>query len=792
MSFRVACRNLLISLLFALSTLTLVTANSRADEINHWPSLATDEDIVQFMLWNMKYVPNFLVGMREYDVDYFDILEKQHQINSKLANDPRLAPYLFSRPDRVQIDFESREQGAVAAPVKNVDPLAVANFKNDLQRVNETIPNNQRTLEGLKNRISEVAKIGWDLKLARLLSDLTKLLPKPRQGEVFRMPFEQKVKVLISEVSPVAIAGLDEKSRKLLGIESPSDIAPRVTALLERDRALSSLYSLLVISIAKSKSDPGLADGTIHFDANTVAMEQLAILGDKQKTFDLLKEVFTPGLANLGKDSLDDVRAVFKDAVGPTVKAETHSLIEMPTRISWASSCLGSECSTKRMSAYVNLPTLRRFFVDYSAEDGRGFVEVQLVESEGKRYLLVNKIQGPRIGGDLAVDALIAILQRTRDLGAEGIIVPTSEHWEIHTNFVEIRDRMRSLVAGKPETRYTYLDNPLREALRPLVIDSQYYTQDTRYQGVILTMEDLKSAHTVSSTIKKAPEFKLHETQISNGEAALNVFEIEETAGMTEVAQRMLHGLKISPEIYRSMKSVFLNDKRMSTSEYFESIANALRQTGYDVDATLVAKDRVSMLSPGLLRCPDAWSPKWQKKSLLAAYSLLQRQGTVDLVMSSTDTTSGRQLNVQNAKSLYDVLMRALEKRYLDRRAAGAILVGFKTDYDKVLPNLFELAEESNGDDIALNEIFREAYLRAPVQFKNEVIKGLQSEKNVIQVGALIAVDKSGIQDRDVIATLARIQNERNVTKSRYAYELSRKLTRRSSMVRCEAIFASH
>jgi hypothetical protein len=759
-----------------------------------WPELRTDQDIVQFLLSVEKKIPQVWDGMSDYGIDYFDMLRRRQALIDAAHNDPWLAQQILRHSDPIDMTVKVSSSVAANSSTPSYD-------MSHLKELGQTIAVSLNEFSGSKDlkaqiwqTLNEMKAFDKEATLGAFLAKFARGFPDSEKGKIFKLSVEERKNLFKNNMTPDMVRkSFSEKEIQKANLLTPDGRAAAIQAAEARENRIQGMVALAAfIGRAGSSQDPAELSTAL---ANLTAADA-SFFGNKEDVKQALQNVLKdPSTVKRASEYLKEQFDQFATAVVPT--AEEIDEIELQEELALLGDfrgCPAGGCLTKNMWAYSSLPHSHTFFIDPNRGGGRGVAETAVVESYGTRFLYITFLDGPALGPDKAERVVRALYNMRDRLGVQGIMLPTYDDLGGHVNNSEIRERMRALVAGKPEVNFVNLDNPLRERLRPYVNDPNYYAQDRVNKAVIFDPQTGPlgphgSNEHMSISLQSAPAFTPSSVEVPKGEILLLAYNIDQNSSNRDLANRILHGGGAQTDEYERIKQVLLNPNRLKSAEYFASVDVELKPYGLAFDPTF-KQVPLDVYYSGLLRCPDAFGKKWAAKSVLAALELLNKGSDLDEVakvigenkplfeaskklhdylaaLFTYDHAHGygrtwhrvqvlakAQFNLSVFPDLENVLLSQLDKDYKLRRSGGGTLLLMNQHPERAFPALFGLNSEARGLDDELNRLFNTLLTNNPEMLKKGLADGLKSPIDWVRNGARYTIGTLEKYDHSIYSLL--------------------------------------
>jgi Tfp pilus assembly protein PilE len=648
--------------------LVLIFGSPRAfAESTYWPPLETDKQKIQFLLGLREHVPNIFEGPTEYEVDLFKVLQQQNDLLKNLSQNPQFQPLIFQRPNRVDIHLSPRKN------IKEIQADLFNSFKgkllDKLQQYSRETHAEENTpvhlvLEPIINKYSITYPT---LTTDNLFVGLIKSLPKERQGEVFRLPVDQKLGEISKSITDESLL----PALKQVGV-TVSNFSEVYNSLLVRDQVLIDSFVLLAIS-SDSKNISELAQKIRQLDADQITN----ILTPKSLDSALEK---APWISYEGRKLLLSLKSesikIYRNQLGLPAKSEALinpkenagielHLKETTSPVGFARGCAGNDCTMKYAAGFATSGMERTWFLYNSKNEIIGYAAGTMILVQGKKFLYLNTINGPRVTTHQALAAIESLYRFRSDLGVEGIVLPLHDRIEMNINFEQIKTAFNKLIENRPNVEISYQDMELRRQIAPYVEKTDYDSPETNRNGVIYTGNEAALIDTVAS-VNPADKIIIKTLEIKKGDAIMLAIEFE-LAHQKHNAQRILVAAGVSNDDYESVKQFLRNSNLKTSNDFLVEASRFMERYQVQVDTTF-KNSKLSVFAEGLLRAPDAFKNENQQRSIKAYIQLLKKGFVTPEVESAVKPYASI---IQSAPQLSTYLVSELD--FTDGRGLNAV-----------------------------------------------------------------------------------------------------------------------
>jgi hypothetical protein len=582
------------------------------------PDLSTDEAKLRYLLYIKQHIPNLFDDSMEYEINLFELLEHQKEMEKNLSAIPSYKKAVSERPPLVTLTIQTGSAKGVSESEQSFAKDQLEAFKKPLIETLEGMAEGQSIAE----YETELLKAAKDPGTAPLMGALMRVLPPEKKEGLKNLDYDGKVAYLREHLGlPDGTLPASFRASQF-GISPPVTVE-KVTAMLGTG-AQADLHaekqkkaSRALENLKEIKTFSQLQDSKTSFEspaASAVVREQITGLS-KGAVQDVLN---SPKLEKNLRDRIEarvgQAAAGVSDGAansGVTKKSNILRLIEVPATVGIFRGCTGGDCSSKNSFPYPNDPNEKVFFVMDEKSKVKGYVAATVMAGQKKENVLyVHTIAGSRISSD-DTRAILAGLNEEKTLSAAGVVIPTVSQTKGHINYDPIR-RVYSELQGNPEqVEITHHDESTREAIEKFKgnNDGSYDHQKENKIAYQLRVEPLrKSLGAIQVSIEKSDrKWADPPAGISKEEAIAFAFQLSLQDRSSEV-KRVLGALNVEEKRFKEFSKALENNKGLGLTAHQMEVKKQLQNLSGITATSETLLDRLSL--PGMRNCSDLFSPE--------------------------------------------------------------------------------------------------------------------------------------------------------------------------------------
>ncbi|MBU6154182.1 MAG: hypothetical protein KGP28_07755 [Bdellovibrionales bacterium] len=583
------------------------------------PDLSTDEAKLRYLLYIKQHIPNLFDDSMEYEINLFELLEHQKEMEKNLSAVPSYKKAVSERPPLVTLTIQTGSAKGVSESEQSFAKDQLEAFKKPLIETLEGIAEGQSIAE----YETELLKAAKDPGTAPLMGALMRVLPPEKKEGLKNLDYDGKVAYLREHLGlPDGTLPASFRASQF-GISPPVTVE-KVTAMLgtgaqadlhaekqkKASRALENLKEIKTFSL--------LQDSKTSFEspaASAVVREQITGLS-KGAVQDVLSS------PKLEKNLRDRIEARVGQAAagvsegaansGVTKKSNTLRLIEVPATVGIFRGCTGGDCSSKYSFPYPNDPNEKVFFVMDEKSKVKGYVAATVMAGQKKENVLyVHTIAGSRISSDDTRAILAGLNEEKKTFGAAGVVIPTVSQTKGLINYAPIR-KVYSELHGNPEqVEITHHDESTREAIEKFEGNNSgsYDHQNKNKKGYRLREEPLrKSLGAIQVSIEKSDRKWADPPAAMNKEESIAFAFQLSLQGRNSEVKRVLGALNVEEKRFKEFSKALENNKGLGLTEHQKEVKKQLQNLSGITASSETLLDRLSL--PGMRNCSDLFSPE--------------------------------------------------------------------------------------------------------------------------------------------------------------------------------------
>lgn len=411
-------------------------------------------------------IPTILKDAARYDVNLFEILEHQNDIQKHLLADDEYRSLMDQ--------FHSKQIEIKILPKKNqkvytykIDSAQLNRFRWDLKEALDKYKN----INGVKKELfHKVNALG--MRSSRgLETGLIKSLPKELQKNAFEIKDKKLLSDYLAKHLPDRISSEFKASDyNLLKNPKKGEVLKKLHSLRALEDQVTILMSLMLMRTE--------AIGDLNSDLLRIQSGQLANFSNKESLsikLDYLKNKELKTLAPKVNDNVYQLVLNFFRSYSSKMQIEEEwadegiTLKQISPTLAIFRGYVGCDCATKRSFAYVNIPSEMVFFIYDKNHKTKGYVEGHIVENaKGERIFKIISFNGPRISAQDVLLTLEALNLNKEELKVAYIALPALDRIDSLINYDVIKATFKESIAKSKLEEITYLDGKYRTYLSEL------------------------------------------------------------------------------------------------------------------------------------------------------------------------------------------------------------------------------------------------------------------------------------------------------------------------------------
>lgn len=586
------------------------------------PTLDTTEKKLQYLIYLRKFVPRLFEEAAQFDINLFDLLEKEGALLKKLiAENPEYRAALAQKTELVEITVETNGQREFVNV--SIDSAAINEWRTQIRSTLDSL----ESVEGetLEQKIFTAVQAEQAKLRAPNFKGFAVALAKEMDGA-------QKAAVLrnenLAEASATVRAfieenglpnGFDPTKLSLPAGSSQEAVLERFAELTRTaivfnqpnnpaKQRLGALITLHILSEENAEPD-ALVDSIASLDES-----KLRVLTDP--------DIFKPKAENFASVYQAGNRRMSKEVAGGLVgefgKSFSDRKIEMKTvrtgfvritevtpDIGICRGLLGDDCSTQYSFPFPNDPDERVFVLTDEKGKSLGYISGTIVEANGKLQFYAITASGKRLTEQHTWMVLNALHLKCEELGFEGVVLPPIGRHAGLLNFEPVRGAYRAASSG-PSIAIRYRNPAIRAALE------SYITPDGGQIANYDNMENNKAAVPFNPDLG-APEGLIIESKITPIAppelGALSRKDIIEFmldlqfGGREREIEDIAEIVNLDPKLVTGIRKILDNDSILPVKEWEAAINAKITELGLDADF-LTRKSYLT--EKGFLRASDS------------------------------------------------------------------------------------------------------------------------------------------------------------------------------------------
>lgn len=576
------------------------------------PEKMTDVEIAKLLLAIHKEIPELFADSARYDIDLFEILNDQANLQSNLIKMPHYLNLLNARR-YAEIKGEISDESNGVVKTTQLKGETFNAWKDNLQTLaNSLVKNKVDPISELKTMIGKIEKYssngflnGLILNLPKELQDEARALH--RSGDLSKLELFLN-KNLASELK-------NFKSNPPVQNFAKEFLISKWKSLVLDEKRANSLMDL-VIFMSNRNMD-------IHKFVHMISAldrQDFQSLTDPDFQEAALKKLSADAnfkMPNFYKQFLKTQLSQVE--VLETKIAEGYKLTikEQNPLLSIFRGCTGGDCSSQRSFPYPNNPEERTFFVYGKGNKVKGYVNaIEIVGDDGKKHLYVNTISGSHINS-LDTELIFRMLDLEKEkLGVSKIILPAEEVLDSLINFPPILQVFKKYVTGSKKVNINYQHQEIRTAIEKFVSDfndGDYDHMLNNKTGTILSSEAHKFSEVKTEYNRVFSADLFHPNEKVDIMALLECVIALKSSERDHTSERIIHSLLSSDDskIFYQFIELIWNDKQHLSSEIDKFLADFVHH--FNLNQTVSDKIKVVFLSNAYLMASDAKSQHFYK-----------------------------------------------------------------------------------------------------------------------------------------------------------------------------------
>jgi hypothetical protein len=555
-------------------------------------------------------------------LDILELMQTQDALLKELRGNGEYLRLSAERPSYLTLNFET---GGEVPAERQVDSSRFTKWKRHAQEVASQLPKNIPVSEAIEKYLSEAEEAGG--RAQGYLTGLITTLPKERRGEVFKMPFPEKVKALANEL-PLDLKAAGFRA-ELYGITSPS--FSREEALLQlgaRWQANTIAKDLSTLSLIAAHGDPGATAAQFEENLKKLRPDSVkALLDHEQASSFWSPEGRSLQLANQVEKELKDLfeKNPSKESSSPK---KSIRLEEAPAYAAIFRGCAGGDCSSTHNAYYPWSPAERIYYVFDEMGDLKGYVAGTVLDNSRKsaaekRSLYIHTIAGRRISAEdtkLIVDGLYEARDR---IGVKGLLFPTRSKRNSNINYAEINGQLEKILpADNKAVPISYIDSSTREVISKSEYTGMNYDEEKNNRTALeyspgVSMDSRKVRTEIVET--KLPLVELKD--VDEAELLLAALDLSRS-DKKDVASKILESIKGGKQKLNEIERAINNPEKRSLKGFYSKVISTFKKHGITPSKDYLERRR-HFFDAGMLSASDAFSPANREATMRGVVRML-------------------------------------------------------------------------------------------------------------------------------------------------------------------------